>query len=131
MCQSGGPDALSVIKLVNCSTVLAANLENNPQIKKHMMMLRIIGFLVPFLIAMKKRMFVPVLMRMLPNMFGEYMLISINVAHDNSFIICTVILLKSVAVSKLPLLANCRSQFLLDRLGRCLKEFVSTDSQAC
>ena len=35
-------------------------------------MLRIIGFLVPFLIAMKKRMFVPVLMRMLPNMFGEY-----------------------------------------------------------
>ena len=24
--------------------------------------------------------------------------------------------------------ANCRSQFLLDRLGRCLKLFVSTDS---
>ena len=28
----------------------------------------------------------------------------------------------------LSLLANCRSQFLLDCLGRCLKLFVSTDS---
>ena len=29
------------------------------------------------------------------------------------------------------MLANCRSQFLLDRLGRCLKLFVSTDSISC
>ena len=29
------------------------------------------------------------------------------------------------------LLANCRSQFLLDRLGRCLKLFVSTESTSC
>ena len=28
----------------------------------------------------------------------------------------------------LSLLANCRSQYLLDCLGRCLKLFVSTDS---
>ena len=29
------------------------------------------------------------------------------------------------------MLANGRSQFLLDRLGRCLKWFVSTDSTSC
>ena len=29
------------------------------------------------------------------------------------------------------MLANCRLQFLLDRLGRCLKLFVSTDSTSC
>ncbi len=29
------------------------------------------------------------------------------------------------------MLANCRSQFLLDRLGRCLKLFVSTESISC
>ena len=28
-------------------------------------------------------------------------------------------------------LVNCRSQFLLDRLGRCLKLFVSTESTSC
>ena len=27
--------------------------------------------------------------------------------------------------------ANCRSQFLLDRLGRCIKLVVSTDSTSC
>ena len=40
--------------------------------------------------------------------------------------IYTIILLTSVA-----LLANCRSQFLLDRFGRCLKLFVSNDSPSC
>ena len=29
------------------------------------------------------------------------------------------------------MLANCRSQFLLDRLGRCLKLFVSTETISC
>ena len=29
------------------------------------------------------------------------------------------------------MLANCRSQFLLDRLGRCIKLSVSTDSTSC
>ena len=29
------------------------------------------------------------------------------------------------------MLANCRSKFLLDRLGRCLKMFVSTESISC
>ena len=38
-------------------------------------------------------------------------------------VIYTIILLKSVCLSQL---AKCRSQFLLDRLGRCLKLFVST-----
>ena len=42
--------------------------------------------------------------------------------------IYTIILLKSVCLSQL---ANCRSQFLLDRLGRCLKLFVSTESTSC
>ena len=42
--------------------------------------------------------------------------------------IYTIILLKSVC----PLmLANCRSQFLLDRLGRYLTLFGSTDSTSC
>ena len=45
--------------------------------------------------------------------------------HRPGWIIYTIILLKSVCLS---MLANCRSQFLLDRLGRCLKLFVSTDS---
>ena len=31
----------------------------------------------------------------------------------------------------MTLLSNCRSQFLLDRLGRCLKLFVSTVSPSC
>ncbi|MEG7522095.1 MAG: hypothetical protein M3H12_03225, partial [Chromatiales bacterium] len=47
------------------------NLEKSPIIRKQMLMLRLISFLVPFLIAMKKRMSVPILMRMLPSMFGE------------------------------------------------------------
>ena len=38
-------------------------------------------------------------------------------------IICTIILCVSVCLS---MLANCRSQFLLDCFGRCLKLFVST-----
>ena len=36
--------------------------------------------------------------------------------------------LKSVCLSQLK---NCRSQFLLDRLGRCLKLFISTESTSC
>ena len=36
--------------------------------------------------------------------------------------------LKSVCLS---CLANCRPQFLLDRLRRCLKLFVSTDNTSC
>ena len=39
-------------------------------------------------------------------------------------VIYTIILLKSVCLS---VLANSRSQFLLDRLGRCLKLFASTE----
>ena len=39
--------------------------------------------------------------------------------------IYTMILLKYVCLSQL---ANCRSQFLLHRLGRCLELFVSTES---
>ena len=31
----------------------------------------------------------------------------------------------------LSMFANCRSQFLLDRPGRCLKLFVSTESTSC
>ena len=42
--------------------------------------------------------------------------------------IYTIILLNSVCLSQL---ANCRSRFWLDRLGRCLKLFVSTDSTSC
>ena len=42
--------------------------------------------------------------------------------------IYTRILLTSACLS---MLANYRSQFLLDRLGRCLKLFVSTESISC
>ena len=43
-------------------------------------------------------------------------------------IIYTIILLKYVCLS---VIANCRSQFLLVRLGRCLYLFVSSDSTSC
>ena len=42
--------------------------------------------------------------------------------------IYTIILLKSVCLSAF---ANCRSQFLLDLLGRCLKLSVSAESISC
>ena len=43
-------------------------------------------------------------------------------------IIYTIILLRYVCLS---VFANCRSQFFLDRLERCLKLFVSSDSTSC
>ena len=46
-----------------------------------------------------------------------------KILWDNEYCIYTIILLKYVCLS---LFANCRSQFLLDRLGRYLKLFVST-----
>ncbi|KAI0239359.1 Ankyrin and armadillo repeat-containing protein [Lamellibrachia satsuma] len=51
--------------------ILKKNLENSPVIRKQMIQLRIISFLVPFLCAMKKRMSLPILMRMLPSLFGD------------------------------------------------------------
>ena len=45
-----------------------------------------------------------------------------------SKLIYTIILLKSVCLS---VFANCRSQFLLDRLGKCLYLSVSSDSTSC
>ena len=46
---------------------------------------------------------------------------------DNIQIGCIYTIILLIYVSLSPL-ANCRSQFLLDRLGRCLKLFVSTES---
>ena len=43
-------------------------------------------------------------------------------------VIYTIICLKSVCLSTF---ADCRSQFLLDRLGRCLKLIVSSGSTSC
>ena len=44
----------------------------------------------------------------------------------------TIILVTSVCLSVcLSMFANCRSQFSLDRLGRCLKLFVSSESISC
>ena len=43
----------------------------------------------------------------------------IQIIHTDDFPLC------------LSHLANCRSQFLLDRLGRCIKLFVSTESTSC
>ena len=43
-------------------------------------------------------------------------------------IIYTIILLKYVCLS---VIANCRLQFLLNRLGRCFKLFLSTESISC
>ena len=50
--------------------------------------------------------------------------------------IYTIICLKSVCLSVclyvcLATFADCRSQFLLDRLGRCLKLIVSSGSTSC
>ena len=53
-------------------------------------------------------------------------------AQYTTITIYTIILLKSICLSVcLSQLANCMSQFLLDRLGRYLKLFVSTDSTSC
>ena len=43
-------------------------------------------------------------------------------------IIYTIICVKSVCLATFP---DCRSQFLLDRLGRCLKLIVSSGSTSC
>ena len=58
--------------------------------------------------------------------------------YRNAFIIIiyTIILLKSVCLFVclsvcLSMFANCMSQLLLDRLGRYLKLFVSTESISC
>ncbi len=52
----------------------------------------------------------------------------IKFAYIGPIYIYTIISLKSVCLSQLT---NCRSQLLLDRLGRCLKLFVSTESTSC
>jgi hypothetical protein len=51
--------------------MLNENLPKKPDIKRQLHMLKLIGFLVPFLIAMKKRMRVPDINKMLPNMTGQ------------------------------------------------------------
>ena len=48
--------------------------------------------------------------------------------YKNIFLILLSILYFSLSLS---MLANCMLQFLLDRLGRCLKLFVSTESISC
>ena len=64
-------------------------------------------------------------------MLSEYILhVKIHMPHR--YDIYTIILLKSVCLSVcVSVLANGRSQFLHDLLGRCLKLFVSTDSTSC
>ena len=51
-----------------------------------------------------------------------------SILHIAWQFIHTIILLKYVCLSQL---ANCRSQVLLDRLGRCIKLFVSAESTSC
>ena len=42
-----------------------------------------------------------------------------------------ILLIYTKFALNLSLFANCRSQFLLDRLGRCLKQIVSSESISC
>ena len=49
----------------------------------------------------------------------------------NFFVLGGCLLALSIYTIILSKLANCRSQFLLDRLGRCLKLFVLSESTPC
>ena len=51
--------------------MLKENLPNKPEVRRDIYLLRLIAFLVPLLVGMKKRMKVPDLTRMLPNMTGK------------------------------------------------------------
>ena len=63
-----------------------------------------------------------ILDRIIRNYSGEEIMQELNKVYNYIY---TIILLKSVYRSQL---ANGWSQFLLDRFGRCLKLFVSTES---
>lgn len=52
--------------------MLQENLGNKAEIKRLLFLLKFIGFLVPFLIGMKKKMRIPDITKMLPNMTSEY-----------------------------------------------------------
>lgn len=45
---------------------------NKAEVRRQIFLLKLIGFLVPFLVAMKKKMKVPDIMKMFPNMTGEH-----------------------------------------------------------
>ena len=55
----------------------------------------------------------------------QYTLLLCSICFSQIRLIYTIILLS------LSVFANCRSQFLLDRLGRCILLFVSSDSTSC
>ena len=50
--------------------MLQQNICNKTEVRKQLYLLKLISFLVPFLVAMKKKMRVPDLNKMLPNMTG-------------------------------------------------------------
>lgn len=58
--------------------MIQQNIENKDDIKRHISLLKLISFLVPFMVGMKKRMRVPDLSKMLPNMTGK-------VQNENNF----------------------------------------------
>lgn len=54
--------------------MLQEHLTAKAEVRKQLNMLKLIGFLVPFLVGMKKKMRIPDLNKMLPNMTGQCML---------------------------------------------------------
>lgn len=45
---------------------------NKAEVRRQIFLLKLVSFLVPFLVAMKKKMKVPDIMKMFPNMTGEH-----------------------------------------------------------
>lgn len=52
-------------------TTVLQHLCNKAEVRRQVFMLKFVSFLVPFLVAMKKKMKVPDIIRMFPNMTGE------------------------------------------------------------
>ena len=59
--------------------MLSENIALKPEIRRQLYLLKLTSFLVPFLIAMRKRMKIPDLQKMLPNMTGMY-----NISHTRN-----------------------------------------------
>ena len=51
--------------------MIKEHLPNKPEVKRQLYLLKLISFLTPFLIAMRKKMRIPDLNKMLPNMTGR------------------------------------------------------------
>lgn len=57
--------------------LIMENLANKAEVKRQLHLLKFISYMVPFLIGMKKRMKIPDIARLLPNLTGMYLFLSL------------------------------------------------------